>query len=158
MCISDRCITISGRTFNLETGYEWSAIINEREDQSLKFRWHQFLPYSTLQISFVQSKQNSSAFLLKNAPNSRKVNLVDRRNRDITVFDMIDSDNFLVQMQYGEFYDDTYWTMINKEGMILDTDKKMMDLLNDTPWTSVESTVWRSAKDNRKKVSIVLMA
>ena len=144
MCISDRCITISGRTFNLETGYEWSAIINEREDQSLKFRWHQFLPYSTLQISFVQSKQNSSAFLLKNAPNSRKVNLVDRRNRDITVFDMIDSDNFLVQMQYGEFYDDTYWTMINKEGMILDTDKKMMDLLHGTQWTSIESNTWFS--------------
>ena len=86
------------------------------------------------------------------------MNLVDRRNRDITVFDMIDPDNFLVQMQYGEFYDDTYWTMINKEGIILDTDKKMMDLLNDTPWTSVESTVWKSPKDNRKKVSIVLMA
>ena len=84
--------------------------------------------------------------------------MVDRRSRDITVFDMIDPDNFLVQMQYSEFYDDTYWTMINSKGIILDTDKKMMDLLNDTPWTSVESTVWRSSKDDRKKVSIVLMA
>ena len=32
MSISDRCITIGGRTFNLETGAEWSAMISERED------------------------------------------------------------------------------------------------------------------------------
>ena len=42
--------------------------------------------------------------------------------------------------------------------MIHDTDKKMMDLLNETHWTSVESTVWKSPKDERQKVTIVLMA
>lgn len=40
MSISDRCITINGRTFNLETGYEWSAIIHQREDHELDFQWH----------------------------------------------------------------------------------------------------------------------
>ena len=159
MCISDRCITIQGRTFNLETGYEWSCIINEREDQglSLRFKWHQYLPYSTLTLSFVEQR-DQSAFFLKNAANSRKLTILDRRRRDVVQFEMIDSENFMVEMQSGEFWDETYWTMLNKEGMILDTDKKMMDLLNDTHWTSVESTVWRSSEDGSKKVSIVLMA
>ena len=57
---------------------------------------------------------------------------------------MIDTQNFLTQIQYGTFYDDTYWTMLNKEGMILDTDKKMMDLLHGTQWTSIESNTWFS--------------
>ena len=110
---------------------------------SLRFKWHQYLPYSTLTLTFVEQKDNS-AFFLKNAANSRKLTILDRRRRDVTKFEMIDTQNFLTQIQYGTFYDDTYWTMLNKEGMILDTDKKMMDLLHGTQWTSIESNTWFS--------------
>ena len=119
MCISDRCITISGRTFNLETGFEWSAIISEHQDQNLKCRWHRFLPNSSLSLTLVESKEES-AFVLKDAPNSRKLTLFDRRQSDVRLFEMIDNSNYLAQIQCSDHH--SYWTMLNKKGQILDID------------------------------------
>lgn len=68
-------------------------------------------------LTYVKNKKGAKhAFLLKNAPRSRKLNMLDRRRRDVTMFEMIDKNNFIAQIQFGELIEDTYWTMLNREG------------------------------------------
>ena len=47
-------------------------------------------------LTYVKNKKGAKhAFLLKNAPRSRKLNMLDRRRRDVTMFEMIDKKNFI---------------------------------------------------------------
>ena len=74
------------------------------------------MPYSNLMLTYVRSKKGSHNFLLKNAPRSRKLNMLDRRRRDVTLFEMIDKSTYLAQIKFDELGEDHYWTMLDREG------------------------------------------
>ena len=153
MSICDRCITVGGRTFNLQTGYDWSAVIQERDDDNINFNWHQYLPYSNFMITYAESSieskvgnrenQNQAniesetikAFIFKNAPSSRKINMLDRKRRDVIMFEMLNKSNFLVRIQSKK--DESYWTLLDRGGHILKMDDRLQSILDGGNWTSI---------------------
>ena len=63
--------------------------------------------------------------------------MLDRRRRDVTLFEMIDKSTYLAQIKFDELEEDNYWTMLDREGQILKIDPEMHDILNNNDWLSL---------------------
>ena len=73
------------------------------------------------------------------------------------MFEMIDEQTFLVQIQCGlNSSSDKYWTMLNHEGQILSFDPEIETILERKEWIRIESKV--QEKDGKRKAIFALMA
>ena len=132
-------MTVEDKTFSLNTFYKWNYITSEEvdedaitiDDKPIKIKRAENLPFSHVQIAFA-TKGSDKAFLLKNDPSSRKLTILDRRRRDVKRFEMISEDLFLIAL--NDEMGSTYWTLLDKDGKILEIPKELEIILHDREW------------------------
>ena len=106
LCLSDRCISILGKTYNYMTGHNWDYIYKDSgevlNDSSTEEKGcvslNQPMPFSQQHIALFRSN-GKFALVLKNDPSSRKLCTMDRRRKDILAFEMISNDLILVKLK-----------------------------------------------------------
>ena len=128
--MSDRCISIYGKTYSYQTGQCWDYIFqgNENVKNSKQMYVRNFnMPFSHQQIGELHT-QDKSAFCIKNDPSSRKICMLDRRRKDALLFEMLCPDRSLVKLKGDQ---KKYWVMFDKCGFMQHLPAGMQGVLED---------------------------
>ena len=107
--MTDRCLTVNGRTINYHTGHEWDFVFNDpgMTDGTTKIIRSETLPYSHLQMAIAMPEENEkmddipkhAAFWIKNDVSSRKKCLFDHRSRDVQLFEVLSENLILAKIK-----------------------------------------------------------
>lgn len=134
--VTDRCLTIKGKTLNYRTGFEWDFMANFSESQSIPAVMSENVPFTNLQIALFRDEKKE-AFLIKNEPGSRKRITFAHRQRDVLLFEMINCNLMLAKMKGQEGLENNYWTLIDAFGNIQAIPQKMKEILELRNWTKI---------------------
>ena len=148
--ISHRYLSIGGRTFNVDTGFDWDFNFNgtlekSENDRTQVHRLEQ-PPLSPMQVALCEVKRpNESAeeseerdlvLRIKYNPCSRLMTLLDFRRREVLLFEMINENRILFKLKGTD--NQSYWTLMNTAGFILDMPQKMKETLAMKDWNSLQ--------------------
>lgn len=92
MCVTNRCLTIKGTHFSLETGFEWDFVFKDFEEENdgkeLRIPFSQNMPDSTMQIALAR-RGDKKAFLVKDEPSSRRIRTFARHEKNVVQLEVI---------------------------------------------------------------------
>ena len=155
--MSDRCISIYGKTFALNTGHQWDFIFTGKHDTSFKISGLQSLPFSHTMCAEVSKDIKKSrqvekrskivteefiikkhALMFKNDPATRKICTFDRRRKDVLLYELI-NDNLMIAKLKSD-HDRGYWTMMDINGDYIDIPKPLQEILSDDKydWSTLQ--------------------
>ena len=153
--ISDRCISIFGKTYSYLTGQSWDFVFQGTEtvrnnENSVIQLFN--MPFSHLQIAQLQIGKNN-ALILKNDPSSRKIASLDRRRKDALLFEMLNNEVVLTKL-HGD-NNKKYWIMMNMQGETVPMDEKMKQVLESKDWTVLR--VKQLIDENERPVIVLVL-
>lgn len=140
--VTDRCISIKGYTYNIQTGHSWSFFVGENS-KPIEIHSVENCFCSSLQVAQAvegESESDKSLVLLfKMNPSTRRLCTLEKRCHDVLLLELITENLLLIKLQSnGE--DKSYWTIIDTEGITHALPLELEKLLNGDSlhdWTNI---------------------
>ena len=136
-CISDRCLTIQGKTFIFSTGHIYDSLtellINKDDDTIIESVSALSGDYN---VHTVRRRSNRKTYcILKVRPGSRKCCLLGQKNRrDVLEISFVSPQTLLLKMRASRTKKN-YWTLIDVSGQVLVLPDDLYCILMSEDWT-----------------------
>ena len=140
--MTDRCISINGKVFNVKTGHEWEFFYtgSSVKNSSQQIVALESLPFSIIQVGLLTDSEEgkNSALLFKFDPSTRKVCTLGQHRKDVQLFQLLNENLMLIKFREDDFRPDTnYWTMMSVQGQIQEIPEDLNKILTAQDWSSM---------------------
>ena len=157
MSITDRCLSIKGKNYSVQTGYEWDyqfeGLVEDSVYKKTNVLFLENLPFSSLQIALTDDpvdEGHNMSIEFKPNPSSRLLMMLDVRRKDVLMGHMISEERVLFKLKGSHGKD--YWTLMNDRGYIVEMPKEMEKLLDKPDWISLRISKIKTKGIREKKI------